>query len=152
MQSLYHNLPSFGGVGQHNGKQYASKNEHYDKEERSLTLEMADAYESECGVISYMRSGSLKNGKITIKESVCLDKEKLIDFSLLTLEEPRAIENGKISLAEGCVISYDPILKAEIEPFDPVGLNSKQAWGTETLYRLHFKINAAKCNVTFTIE
>ena len=152
MQSLYHNLPSFGGIGQHNGKQYASKNERYDKDERSLTIEMADAYDNECGVISYVRSGSLKDGKITIKENVSLKEEKLIDFALLTLKEPRIIEDGRVAIAEECVISYDTSLKAEIEPFDPVGLNSKQAWGTDVLYRLHFKVNADKCNVTFIIE
>lgn len=152
MQSLYHNLPSFDGIGQVNGSQYTSKNECYHKEERSLTLELSDAYDSDCGVISYIRSGSLKNGKITIKECVSLKDEKLIDFVLLTHAEPRIENAGEIILAEGCVLTYDPILKAEIEPFDPVGLNAKSAWDTETLYRLHFKINTDKCNVEFTIK
>ena len=43
MQSLYHNLPSFGGVGQHNGAKFASKNEVYDAEARTLTLDVTDA-------------------------------------------------------------------------------------------------------------
>lgn len=152
MQSLYHNLPSFDGVGQVAGSKYASKNEYYDKDRRTLSLELADAYDAECGVISYTRSGSLKDGKITIKENVTLSEEKLIDFVLLTHVEPKIEKSGKVLLAEGTVLTYDSSLEAEIEPFDPVGLNAKTAWGTETLYRLHFKINSDKCNVKFTIE
>jgi hypothetical protein len=80
MQSLYHNLPSFDGVGQHNGAQYKSKNEVYSKEERSLTLYITDAYPEECGLLSYSRSGSLKNGAVIITENIKLCEEKLIDF------------------------------------------------------------------------
>ena len=152
MQSLYHNLPSFDGIGQPNGAQYASKNEDYSKDERSLTLELCDAYDKACGVTSYVRTGSLKDGRITVKEHVSLENEKQIDFMLLTHVEPKMTELGKILLAEDCTLTYDTSLKAEIEPFDPIGLNAKTAWGTDTLYRLHFKIYADKCDVEFTIK
>ena len=152
MQSLYHNLPSFDGVGQPNGAKYASKNEVYDKEARSLTLELADAYADECGIASYIREGALRDGVVTIRESIELNEEKLIDFAMLTHREPHFIDDTKIALTEGAILEFDPSLTAEIEPFDPVGLNADQAWGTDTLYRLHFRIKADKCNVTFTIR
>ena len=152
MQSLYHNLPSFDGVGQPNGERYASKNEKYDEKARSLSLELSDTYDLVCGVVSYVRTGSLNGGKITISERVQLGEEKLIDFMMLTHVEPKLTEDGKVALAEGCMLSYDPMLAVEIEPFDPVGLNAKTAWGTDTLYRLHFKLKADSCSVQFTIE
>jgi hypothetical protein len=152
MQSLYHNLPAFDGVGQVAGERYASKNEVYDKDNRSLSLELKDAYADECGVISYVRSGSLSEGLVTVKEHVQLAEEKLIDFVLLTHVMPKIEESGKVTLAEGTLLEYDTLLSAEIEPFDPAGLNAESAWGTSTLYRLHFKIKADKCDVTFTIH
>lgn len=152
MQSLYHNLPSFDGVGQMNGERYASAKEVYNKEKRSFTLELAGAYPEECGVISYVRSGSLNDGVATVCESISLKEERLIDFVLMTHREPKLINEGKLSLAEDAVLEYDQSLKAEIEPFEPVGLNAKRAWGTELLYRIHFKIKADKCNVTFTVR
>ena len=152
MQSLYHNLPSFDGVGQPNGAKYASKNEVYDKEARSLTVELVDAYAPECAIISYARTGALRDGVVTIRESIELNEEKLIDFAMLTHREPHFIDDTKIALTEGAILEFDPSLTAEIEPFDPIGLNADQAWGTNTLYRLHFRIKADKCNVTFTIR
>lgn len=152
MQSLYHNLPSFDGVGQPNGARYVSKNEAYDKDARSLTLELADAYADECGIISYIRTGALRDGVVTISEKVELKEEKLIDFAMLTHREPRLISETTVALTEGATLEFDPSLTAEIEPFDPVGLSANQAWGTDTLYRLHFRIKTDKCNVTFTIR
>ena len=152
MQSLYHNLPSFDGVGQPNGAKYVSKNETYDKEARSLSLELCDAYADECGIESYVRTGALLDGVVTISESVTLKEEKLIDFAMLTHREPHFISDTEIALTEGAILEFDPSLTAEIEPFDPVGLNADQAWGTDTLYRLHFRIKTDKCNVTFTIR
>ena len=152
MQSLYHNLPSFDGVGQPNGAKYTSKNEVYDKDNRSLTVELADAYADECAIISYTRTGALRDGIVTLTESIELKEEKLIDFAMLTHREPHFISDTEIALAEGRTLEFAPSLTAEVEPFDPVGLNSPQAWGTDTLYRLHFRIKTDKCNVTFTIR
>ena len=152
MQSLYHNLPSFDGVGQLNGEKYASKDEVYNKDARSLTLELANAYADECGIVSYVREGALRDGVVTIRESIKLKEEKLIDFAMLTHREPLLIGEMQIGLTEGVILEFDPSLTAEIEPFNPVGLNAPQAWGTDTLYRLHFRIKTDKCNVTFTIR
>lgn len=151
MQSLYHNLPSFDGIGQPNGAKYASKSEVYDKESRSLALELADAYAEECGVISYVRRGSLNGGIVTLNEKIKLNAEKTVDFVFLTHREPKIIESGKIALTEGCVLSYDAALDASIEEFDPVGLNAKQAWGTDTLYRIHILAHITEGELEFKI-
>ncbi len=152
MQSLYHNLPSFDGVGQHNGAQYKSKNEVYNEEERSLTLDITDAYVEECGLISYVRSGSLMGGAVTITENIKLGEERLIDFVFVTHREPHVLDNGRIALTEGCTLEYNAELCAEVEAFDPVGMNTVQAWGTEKLYRIHLKIKAREYSASFIIS
>ena len=151
MQSLYHNLPSFDGVGQPNGAKYASKNEIYDKEKRSLSIELADAYADECGVISYTRCGSLNNGVVSLCDKVKLKDEKTVDFVFMTHREPKIVEAGKIALTEGCVLSYAPHLDASIEEFDPVGLNANTAWGTDTFYRIHVTARTADGEFNFSI-
>lgn len=143
MQSLYHNLASFGGVGQHQGAKFASKNEVYDAEARSLTLDITDAYEEECGLVSYIRSGSLHDGVVTVGESIQLKEEKEIDLVFVTHREPMLLGGGRIALAEGCVLEHDSALVAEVEVFDPVGMDTVQAWGSEKLYRIHLKTVAS---------
>ena len=152
MQSLYHNLPSFDGVGQHQGKKYASKNEVYDAEGRALTLDITDAYEEECGILSYTRGGSLKDGVVTVTENIRLSSEKLIDFVFVTHREPVALDGARVALAEGCVLEYDSRLNLEIEAFEPVGMDTVKAWGTEKLYRIHLKIRAYALECTFTVR
>ncbi len=151
MQSLYHNLPSFDGIGQNNGAQYRSKNEMYNKEERSLSLDLSDAYNDECGILTYIRKGSLQNGAITIVDNIFLSDEKCIDFIFITHEKPE-MKDGTIALAQDCTLHYDTELRVEIEQFDPIGMNTVSAWGTDVLYRLHFMINTNKCDLKFVIK
>ena len=152
MQSLYHNLPAFGGVGQHQGKAFASKNEVYDADARTLTLDLTDAYEAECGVVSYVRCGTLNGGVVTMTEQIKLDAEKEIDFIFVTHREPRRLEGAKISLAEKCDLVYDPRLACEIEAFDPVGMDTVKAWGSEKLYRIHLSIVADSIDCAFEVR
>ena len=67
-------------------------------------------------------------------------------------KKPAILKDGVISLPEGRTLVYDPSLKSEIEEFNPIGMDTQSSWGTEVLYRLHFKINTNKCNVKFTIK
>ena len=152
MQSLYHNIASFGGLGQTNGAQYKAKDVVYNEKERCLTLELSEAYTPEVGVESYVRSASLKDSVATITDSVKLNSVKEIDFIFMTHREPTLENNGKISLTEGCVMSFSDELKAEIEVFDPVGMDTKNLWGTDKLYRIHLKTIAKECKFTFTIK
>lgn len=152
MQSLYHNLPSFDGVGQPAGGTYTSKNEVYDEAGRCLTLDITDAYAPECGVISYQRSGSLHDGVVSVSESVRLDTVRLIDFVFVTHREPVLLDSHRVALTEGCVLEYDPTLSAEIEAFDPVGMDTVKAWGTAQLYRIHLTVSADSLDCTFTVR
>ena len=137
MQSLYHNLPSFDGEGQPAGEKYASADEIYDPKDRSLTLELAGAYSDNSGIISFKRYGALKDGTVTVRDTVKLAEEKKVDFTFMTHKEPDVISDGVIAIAEDCLLKFDPSLSVNIEAFDPVGMNTLSAWGSEKLYRIH---------------
>ena len=151
MQSLYHNVASFGGIGQLNGPQYKATDAVYNKTARTLSLELKESYAPEAGVESYKRISNLNEGVVTVKDNVKLSEEKEIDFIFMTHREPKLECDGKILLTEGCVLNYNTALAAEIETFDPVGMDTKTLWGTEALYRIHLKTTAKECEYTFTV-
>ena len=151
MQSGYHNLPSFGGVDQTDGKRYSAVDVIFDSEARSITSELKNAYPAESGIESYQRRVSF-DGAVTVEENIKLTEVKEIDVHLMLASQPEIVSDGVISLPEGRTLSYDASLSVEVECFDPVGMDTAYAWNTEKLYRLHFRKTADKCNVTFTIR
>ena len=152
MQSGYHNLPSFDGIDQREGGQYRATEKHFDESERSSVCELRDAYPKEAKIESYVRRTSLCEGVVTVSESIRLAEAKEIDFHLMLASKPELTGEGKIALPEGRRLTYDTSLSVELEEFDPVGMNTVSAWGTDTLYRLHFRINTDKCDIKFIIE
>ena len=152
MQSGYHNLPSFDGVDQKNGAKYMATDVRFDPDARSIRTEIKEAYLPEAKIKTYVREVSLVDGAVVISENIALEEKKEIDFHMMASVKPEIVDDGKILLNMGRVLEYDTVLSAEIETFDPVGMDTQSAWGTEVLYRIHFKINADICNVKFTIK
>lgn len=152
MQSGYHNLPSFDGIDQHDGKNYFATDKQFSEQSRSISSELKHAYPKEAGIESYVRRVSLSGGTVTVSESIKLCDKREIDFHLMLASKPEIAKDGKVLLPEGRTLTYDTSLTAELEEFDPVGMDAKHSWGTDVLYRLHFKINTDKCNVEFTIR
>lgn len=152
MQSLYHNLASFDGIGQHQGKLFKSSDVAYDEKKRSLSMQLASAYPEEAGVVDYQRCGSLLGDTVTLTDKISLDKEREIDFIFLTHKEPKALCDGELLLAEDCVMRYDTSLKLRLEEFDPVGINTMETLGVNTLWRIHLTKTTDKCELSFTIS
>lgn len=152
MQSGYHNLPSFGGVDQKDGTQYKATDVSYNEKTHTLKAELREAYLPDAGIKSYTREISMQDGVVTLTENVNLSEAKEIDFHMMTCVKPEIKKNGTIALNMGRVLTYDTLLKAEVEEFDPVGMTTMHSWNTEKLYRIHFRIKTDKCNVTFTIK
>ena len=142
MQSHYHNLPAFGGIGQNPGKEYASTREVYDEITGKISYGLEGAYPKEANLLEYTRSAELTNGTVIITEDIHQACEQEIDFRIMLHREPTLIENGKIELTEGRVLEYDTRLEVEIEVFDPVGMSCVSSWDSEVLYRLHFRTTA----------
>ena len=61
-------------------------------------------------------------------------------------------EDMENMLPEDRILTYNTALKAELEEFDPVGMDTEKSWGTKVMYRLHFRVTTDKCNVKFTIR
>ena len=139
MQSGYHNLPSFGGVDQKNGAEFRSSGEVYDEACRSLTMELANAYPEEAGLISFTRAASLSGDTVTVTDRYRLRAAEACEFHLMSATLPVATGDGKIALAEGMTLAYDTTLECEIEEHDPVGMNAERLWGTSKLYRIKFR-------------
>lgn len=151
MQSRYHNLPMFDGEGEKEGGAYRSEDERYDPDERSMTMQLRSAFMPHVGVTSFIRKARFDTDRISICDTVELDRERLCDFVFMTHREPSVISPGVISLPMGRQLLFDAeALAAEIEEFDPVGLDSNQAWGTPKLWRIHLK--ATTDNASFTFE
>jgi hypothetical protein len=152
MQSEYHNLPTIGGKGELPGPQYSSCEEVCDLENKTLTMELKNAYSPECGILSYKRSFRLTGGRVEVTENIALDEAKEIDLHYMTHVKPTLNPDGSISLAEGMTMRFGEALTPEIEEFYSEGLNAKSSWGTENLYRIHLRTTAASYVGTVVIE
>ena len=152
MQSHYHNVPAFGGVGQKNGIQYASTREVYDDVTGKISYGLEKAYPAEANLALYTRSCELKDGVVIITDDVHQACEQEIDFRMMLHREPTVIEEGKIQLTGGRVLEYDTRLALEIEVFNPVGMDVKKAWESEHLYRLHFRVTEKDFTCEFRIK
>lgn len=151
MQSHYHNLPAFDEMGEPNGPVYTSTRESYDPDTHKLTLGLERAYDRRIGVREYTRGAVLKDGVVTVSEDIALEVEREIDFRLMTLAEPKRVDDGRLELVNGVTLTYDARLEYSSEEVDPVGMNCTAHWGTEKLYRLHFKTRAKdfKCEFIY---
>lgn len=151
MQSGYHNLPIFGGECEKPGQNYASRDEQYDEEKKSISMELAGAYSTTAGINSFVREASLNGNVITVTDKIDLGHECEVDFIFMTHVEP-TVGDGELTLAEGCTLAYDPRLTCEVEIFDPVGMDSVTKWGTEKFYRIHLKTTTSSGEYTFTVR
>lgn len=139
----YHSCPTFDGIDQRNngnGISYSSANEICSLEERKVTMDIAGAYPKEAGVLSLVRTSHLEDGRITVTDDVKLDKERTMEFHLTSHAEPKPLGDGRVELADGRVLAYDPALELKIEkventkPFEDLHFKSK--WGVECLWRV----------------
>ncbi len=167
MQSNYHNVAMLDGVGQRAGASYAAGDVEYSAEQRSLFVDITAAYPKEAGVLKYTRLGALYDGYVGIHDELLLDKEREIDLVFLAPRMPEIISECEIMLdgehrLEFHGVGYgdngncDPRaardFRAEIEEFDPVGMNTVSMWGTERLWRIHIKTVAKTAAVTVTVS
>jgi hypothetical protein len=152
MQSNYHNLPTFGGVGEMQGEAYRATDVAYDEENGKIRMQIAGAYPKGAGVESYIREMGMADGTVTVKENISLSEEKKICFHFMSHVAPVLNKRGEIALAEGRILSYPTDLECEIEEFFSEGLNAKAEWGNENLWRIHLFTTAKEYNGEFTVK
>ena len=87
-----------------------------------------------------------------ITDAVEMTREQEVDFRYMTCAEPRLEEAGKLLLAEGRVMTYDPRLTCEIEAFPVNDPGIERNWHTDTLWRIHFKAVFTEGQFAFTVK
>ena len=152
----YHSCPTIDGIEQSHGSIYVSKNEVCDVDARTVEMDIGDAYPKEAGVVSLVRKARLEDGRISVTEDVTLDHEGDIELHYLSVAEPKLFADGKLEIADGRVLSFDPSLTLRLDrventflPYED--LNIQYKWGVPCLWRISLSSHGDKLLTTVTI-
>ena len=151
MQSSYHNLPDIGGVAEKNGATFRSVDEVYDETTGGVTMELKGAYPEDSGILSYTRETVLKDGVVSVTDSLSLTEEKEIDFHYMSPIKP-VLEGNTIALAEGRTMTFDNALAATIEEFEVKDGGIEKSWKTPVLWRIHLRTVTKEGSYTVTVK
>lgn len=146
MQSAYHNLPTIGGVMQHDGLKFQATDRKFDSNDDHATysFNIAEAYPKEAGVKSWVRTVTLdrKSNKIAVEENFELESAVPLSLTLMTPRlvtvDPGGSIRLKLATGEGkdSLLKYDAGLiepKVETITLDDAGL--RMSWGAQ-IYRI----------------
>ena len=136
MQSAWHNLPTFDGVQQLPGAEYAAREVCTDK--NSITGELACAYPPIPGLTTYRRTLRVTEDGITLRDET--DYPGMVELTLLTEQQPVPTADG---FAVGTLggIRFDPdAATAAVTAVPITDPRLRTAW-PETIYKitLHFQ-------------
>ena len=136
MQSAWHNLPTFNGIQQLPGAEYAARDVH--TTETSITGELSGAYPLLSGLTTYRRTVQLhENGIILTDET---DYPDMVEMTLLTEQKPAPVQDG-FTVGELGGIRFDPeTASGYVVPVPVADPRLRTAW-PETIYKitLYFK-------------
>jgi hypothetical protein len=145
MQSAYHNLPTIGGVQQHNGTEFAATDRKFttDDNRAVYSFNIAQTYPKEAGVKSWVRTVTLdrKTDKVIVEENFELARAVPVSLSILT---PRlvTVNSGsmtlKLATGEGkaAAIKFDAAaLDPKVETIKLEDQGLRMSWGAE-IYRI----------------
>lgn len=138
MCSDYHNLPTFCGVTQKDGKDFCATDVEYDAETGGLSMELSAAYPPEAALAGYRREAKLVGGVVTVTDTFTLGKDGDVTFSLICDAEPTSTEKGRFTL-HGRTICFDASLQLSCEAIDCSEVETKKLpdeWGVPALYRI----------------
>jgi len=148
MQSAYHNLPTIGGVMQHDGSSYAATDIKYATTDLAarITMNLATAYPPEAGVKRWMREVALdrKAGMVRVTEEFELTKSAPVALSFMSSRMP-ADGKGEIAFrsekagVNDVRLKYDAAtLRFNVEKIELADPGMQRSWGP-ALYRVQLK-------------
>jgi hypothetical protein len=124
MESAYHNLPTIGGVMQHDGIAYHASDHKYESDDKRamLSFNLADAYPREAGVKSWVRTVALDraSNKVTIEENFELEKAVQVSLSLMTTRQVTVDAGGNVNLKLASGDGKAALLKFDAAQLEPV--------------------------------
>jgi len=149
MQSAYHNLPTVGGVMQHEGVEYAASDRKYQTsdERATVSFDIASAYPKDAGIKSWIRTVTLDrvHDRVIVEENFELTHEAPISLSVMTPRVPSVDGEGRIAmkLAAGdgktALLKFDSAaLSPDLEKIPLADQHLREDWGEE-IYRILLK-------------
>jgi hypothetical protein len=149
MQSAFHNLPTIGGVMQHEGDPYAASNVEYASSQASAGMKMnlATAYPAAAGVKRWIREVVLdrRSNTVRVVEDFVLAKKVPVSLSFMTSRVPVQSGAGSFVLRSATPgvrdvsLHYDgAALGFSMEKIDLKDPGMRRSWGP-TLYRVQLQ-------------
>lgn len=138
VQSGWHNIPSINGCDQPNGEEYAASGFSVSRLLRRVRVDIAGAYPDSAFVKSWKLSYRLKrDGSLVIAGKFSLSQASQANvLHFLVRGKPSVVEEGRIALADGLCLNYDPgQFEAAVEGKSLTGLGFNRRWGG-SLYRI----------------
>jgi hypothetical protein len=135
MQSAFHNLPTFEGVQQCAGEEFAARDVAVDLGEQasSISMDIAGAYPQEARVAHYRRSVRLTKGE-AVEIADHHDGDKQAELSLMLSEEPR-LSAGRIVVGDLGEIALSGAGEPRIEQIAIGDARLRRAW-PERIFRV----------------
>jgi hypothetical protein len=132
MQSAFHNLPTIGGVMQHDGNTYQASEVKYEKSDArtSVRANLATAYPKEAGVKRWMRTVMLDRTarRVEFVEEFALGEAVPVELSLMTAREP-VIAAGSVKIGSAVLALDAGQLAATSEKIVLTDASLKHSWG-----------------------
>lgn len=147
MQSAFHNLPTFGGVMQQDGAQFAARDVvvSLDPAEARIEMEIAGAYPAAAGLRNYRRTVRLIKGR-GIEVDDHFDGDLPATLSLMLAQRP-AVAPGTLTLDGLCNIEIAGAGKLEVEEIAISDPRLLKAWPSR-LYRVLLPITGSRLTLT----
>jgi hypothetical protein len=160
MQSAFHNLPTIGGVMQHEGA-YATSDVRYSTDDSGarMTMNLATAYPAEAGVSQWMREVTLdrKAGMVRVSEDFALAKSEPVELSFMTSRVPSdakgvvTFHSAKAGVKD-VSLKYDAAaLRFSSEKIELQDEGMRRSWGP-ALYRVRLTTVSGVSNGKWSFE
>jgi hypothetical protein len=162
MQSAFHNLPTVGGVTQHDGVKFQASNRKYENSDAHATVsfDIATAYPEEAGIKTWIRTVTLDraHGKVTVEENFNLERSVPVSLSVMTNRLPSVNANGSVTLklaaGEGkpVYLKFNGAeLQAVVEKIPLTDQHLRDDWG-EQIYRVQLNSKQPAANGKLSYE
>jgi len=146
MQSAYHNLPTIGGVMQHDGVQFKATDRKYSSDDKRATysFNIAETYPPEAGVKSWVRTVTLDRvrDRVVVEDNFELERAVPVSLTVMTPRIATVDSAGSIALklASGdgttSVLKYDgAAIEPKVETIALTDAGLRMSWGPQ-VYRI----------------
>jgi hypothetical protein len=132
MQSAFHNLPTIGGVMQHEGDAFRASGLKYATSDArtGVAANLATAYPKDAGVERWMRTLTLDRAarKVELVEDFALTREAPVTLSFMCAKEP-VVSAAEVTVG-GVVLTFDAaVMKATAERIALTDAGLEHSWG-----------------------